>query len=149
MSAKGFEAPGTGNALNFAGTKYEGLEVTVDSVPFGMLMAVMGDYEAATSGALTSAQAMPLIDRLIDRFGELLESWNVTRRGEPVPPTAEGLRSLDAAFVLEIMGAWLTGSVQADEELGKDSGSGGTSAAELEAMAALSASLPSSSPQRL
>ena len=52
-------------------------------------------------------------------------------------------------FAMTVIGAWLTGSVQADEDLGKGSASGGTSPEELAAMAAASSSLPSSEPQKL
>ena len=74
----------------------------------------------------------------------MLEDWNVTRKGEAVPPTYEGLLTLDTQFVMAIVGAWLTGTTGADEELGKDSPSGGSSQEALTAAAALSSSLPSS-----
>lgn len=140
----GFEAPGTGQQLDFTGTKYEGLAVTVDSAPLGMLTDIMEDYGTLTAEDLDVKTAIPVLKRLLEQFGAVLESWNVQRRGQPVPATYEGLRQLDASFVLDIIGAWLTGTTQADAELGKGSISGGSSPEEQAAMAALSRSLPSS-----
>lgn len=140
----GYEAPGTGSILDFTGTKHEGLEVTVDSAPIGLLTDIMESYSALTAETVDLQAAMPAIVTLLKRFGDVLESWNVTRRGEPVPPTYDGLRLLDTHFVLAIIGAWLTGTTGTDADLGKDSPSGGNSPEEREAMAALSRSLPSS-----
>lgn len=148
----GFEAPGTGNKLDFTGTKYEGLEVAVDSVPLGMLTEIMEDYSALTSLTTETPDmtvALPVVLKLLGQFGEVLESWNVTKRGKPVPATAEGLRSLDLTFAMAIVGAWVTGTAQAPDPLPGSSESGGSSAAALAAMAAASSSLPSSEPQNL
>lgn len=145
----GFEAPGTGTRLDFAGTKYEGLEVTVDSVPLGLLTDIMQDYSALTAEDVDLKAAMPVVMRLLGSFGEVLESWNVEKRGEPVPATAEGLRSLDLMFVMAVIGAWVTGTAQAPDPLPGSSDSGGTSPGALAAMAAASSSLPSSEPQNL
>lgn len=148
----GFEAPGTGRKLSFAGTKYEGLEVTVDSASIGLLTEITEHYAALmalTAEKVELTAAMPALNTLIGMFAGVLESWNVTKRGEPVPPTVEGMQSLDAVFVLEVIGAWLTGTTQADEALGKDSPSGASSQEVLTAAADLSSALPSSGPQRL
>ena len=147
----GFEAPGTGRQLDFKGTPYEGLEVTVDSVSVGLLRKIAGHYESLEAlhakGDLKAAA--PALTMLLELFAGPLESWNVTKRGEPVPATFEGLDSLDVVFAMAIIRAWMTGTVAADEELGKDSPSGESSQEALTAMAAQSSSLPSSPPQRL
>lgn len=140
----GFEAPGTGNVLDFTGTPYEGLEVTVDSAPIGLLTGIMENYSAITGDDVDMKTAGPLLLTLLKQFGEVLEDWNVTRKGEAVPPTYEGLLTLDTQFVMAIVGAWLTGTTGADDDLGKDSDSGGSSQEALTAAAALSSSLPSS-----
>ncbi len=147
----GFEAPGTGKILTFEGTPYEGLEVTVDSASIGLLTGVAEHYEALAGLTAESdlKSALPALNKLLSLFAGVLEGWNVTKRGKPVPATLAGLQSLDVLFVIGIVRAWLTGSVQADEELGKDSGSGETSPEALTAAAALSSALPSSEPQRL
>jgi hypothetical protein len=145
----GFEAPGTGNKLDFTGTKYEGLEVTVDSAPLGLLTGVMEDYTVLTAEQVDLAAAMPVVTKLLDNFAAVLEDWNVEKHGKPVPPTIEGLRTLDLQFVMAVIGAWLTGTAQAPDPLPGNSGSGMTSPEELAAMAAASSSLPSSEPQNL
>lgn len=144
MTAMGYEAPGTGQKLDFTGTAYEGLEVTVDSAPLSVLLDVMEHYGALTSESLDVPTAATVFRQLLEGFGLVLESWNVTKRGSEVPATLDGLKSLDSTFVLAIIGAWLTGTSAAGEELGKDSPDGGISPEAREAMAALSKSLPSS-----
>jgi hypothetical protein len=144
VTGMGYEAPGTGNVLDFTGTPHEGLEVTVDSVSIGTLTDIMEDYSALTAEDVDLKAAVPVLLRLLKQFGEVLESWNVERRGVPVAPDYGGLRLLDSSFVLAIIGAWLTGTTGAGEVLGKDSPSGGSSPEGQKAMAALSRSLPSS-----
>lgn len=140
----GFEAPGTGKLLNFDGTPLEGLEVRCDDAPTGLLTDIMEDYAALAGDELDVQAAVPVIRRLLESFGGVIEEWNVTRKGQPVPPTYEGLRTLGITFVLQVVGAWLTGTTEAGGELGKDSTSGTTSDRELlTAAAALSSSLPS------
>ena len=149
----GFEAPGTGNVLTFKDPKYKGLEVVVDSVPLGTALSMAGDYDTANAATASGniGAALPVIDQLLRQFGAVLESWNVEKRGKPVPPTYEGLLTLDSTFAMVIVGAWVTGSTgpDPDGDLGKGSPSGGPSPEGLAAMAALSSSLPSSEPQRL
>lgn len=146
----GFEVgAGTGTILTFDGTQYEGLEVKIDEVPIGLLMDIAEKYDALTAEEVDMKAGMKLFRDLIESFATVLEEWNVTRKGEPVPATLDGLRLMGRTFVMAILGAWFNGTVQADEELGKDSGSGTTSPEALTAMAAQSSSLPSSPPQRL
>jgi hypothetical protein len=146
----GFEVSTTGSVLTFPeDSKLAGLEVTVDEAPMGLLLDIMEDYAVLSSGALDIKAAARVLKSLTENFAAVLESWNATRKGKPVPATLEGLRSLGQGFVMPVIGAWLTGRTQADEDLGKGSPNGGTSPEALEAMAALSTSLPSSSPQRL
>ena len=144
----GFEVSGTGQKLDFTGTKYEGLEVTIDAAPLGLLLDVAEKYSTLTDGDVDMKAAMPIMSALVERFADVLEEWNVTRKGEPVPADLAGLRSLDAKFVLAVIGAWVTGTAEADDDLGKDSPSGGSSPEALTAAAALSSSLPSSSPPK-
>lgn len=147
--AGGFDLATTGHVLTFEGTPYEGLEVTVDEAPLGLLLAIMQDYSKITGEDLDLEGAAGVLTSLMEAFAGVLEGWNLKRKGKPVPPTLDGLRTVGSNFFLAVVGAWLTGNVEADEDLGKGSGSGGTSEEERAAMAALSSALPSSSPQRL
>jgi hypothetical protein len=145
-----FEVSTTGSVLTFPeGSKYAGLEVTVDEAPVGLLLDIMENYSKLAGAEIDMKTAAAVFPVLLGGFAVVLEDWNLTRKGEPVPPTLEGLRTLGQSLVLAVIGAWLTGKTSADEELGKDSGSGASSQEVLTAAAGLSSSLPSSSPQRL
>ena len=147
----GFEVGGgTGTILTFEGTAYAGLEVKVDEPPIGLLLDIGEKYEALTSGDVVTMQdQVKLIRELMGGFAQVLEEWNVTRKGKPVPATLEGLRLMGHKFVVAVIGAWFTGTVAVSDDLGKGSASGGTSPEELAATAALSSSPLSSEPQRL
>lgn len=140
----GFEVATTGNVLDFTGTKYEGLEVTTDEAPLGVLLDVMEDFARLEGRDVDVPTAARVLASLTKNFAQVLEEWNATRKGVPVPPTEEGLRSLGSAFVMDVVRAWLTGTAAPDDDLGKDSPSGETSPEELTAAAGLSRSLPSS-----
>lgn len=150
MGVGGFEVSTTGSVLKFPeGSKYHGLEVTVDEAPVGLLLEIMENYSKLSGETVDMAVAAKVLPPLLKSFASVLESWNVTRKGKAVPATLEGLKSLGQEFVLTVVGAWLTGSTSVDDDLGKGSASGGTSPEALAAMAALSSALPSSEPQRL
>jgi len=138
----GFELSTTGLKLSFSGA-LEGLEVTVDEPPLGLLMDIMERYEKLAGTDLDVKSAAPVLREMLAAFAGVLEDWNIKRKGVPVPATLEGLRTLGPKLVMEIIGKWLEQATQAPPELGKDSPSGGTSPEELAAMAALSSSLPS------
>lgn len=145
----GFEVSTTGSVLSFPeGSKYAGLTVRLDEAPIGLLTDVMKDYSKFTAGNIGAEEAAKLITALMEGFASVLEEWDAERKGVPVPATLEGVRSLGPKFVLDLIGAWITGSVAVDDDLGKDSPNGGTSPEELAQMAALSQSLPSSPAQK-
>lgn len=119
----GYRPPTTGQKLDFTGTPYEGLEVTVDSAPIGVVLGITEMFAAARKPGDTPGA----VRDLLAKFAAVLESWNVEdRNGEPVPPTVEGLLAQDTAFVMAVIEAWLTGTTGAGEELGKGSSSGAT-----------------------
>lgn len=134
----GYEPPGSGQKLDFSETAYAGLEVTMDAISLGDLLDIQDLADTAAAGTGAAAREM------IARFAKCLESWNVTRGGEPVPATLEGALSLDAVFVGAIVRAWTQGTAEAPPPLPGGSGSGGTSAEEpIPGLAAASRSLPS------
>ena len=139
----------TGSVLTFPdGSRYAGLVVKLDEPPIGMVADVMRKYARFTSGNVTADEAAALVESLTEGFAGVLEEWDAERKGVPVPATLEGVRSLGTTFVMGLIGAWVTGAVTVDEDLGKGSGSGGTSPEALAAMAAASSSPASSSPQK-
>lgn len=127
-----FEAPETIYKLDFSDTQYTGLEIAVRGTTIDELLqleTLMEDPEK--------------VRHLFEAFAGLIVSWNVTRKGEPVPMTAQGLRSLEDSFVMAVISAWYRSVVQAPPPLPGTSGSGGTSPEAALDLASQSASLPS------
>jgi hypothetical protein len=145
----GFEVSTTGSVLTFPpDSKYAGLEVRLDEAPIGLLTDVMESYVKFTAGNISADEAARLVKSLTEGFASVLEEWNAERKGVPVPATLDGVRSLGPTFLMGVIGAWVTGTVGVDDDLGKGSPSGGSSAEGAAAMAALSSSLPSSPQQK-
>lgn len=122
----GFEPPSSGQKLDFSDTAYAGLEVTMDAISLGELLDIQDLSDAAADGTAAGS----VVRELCARFAKCLESWNVTRKGEPVPPTLEGVLSQDAAFIVAIIQSWQQGMAAAPPPLPGGSLSGGTSAEE-------------------
>lgn len=135
----GFVPPTTGVKLEFEGTQYEGLEVTMDSVSTGTVLDIMELFESAKSGDVKAFRV------LLDGFSAALESWNIEDRktGEPVPATLDGLRTLDFTLAMAIIGGWVGTVTSAPPPLPGGSPSGGISREEQTTLAGLSSSLPS------
>jgi hypothetical protein len=94
----GFRPKRTPFALDFSGTEYEGLEVTVRPLP----MVVMMDVIAAAG-----ARDLAAVRHLHATFGYALESWNVEDDdGQPVPADVDGLLSQDGRFVNAVIEKW-------------------------------------------
>ncbi len=77
-----------------------GLEVMAREPTMEQLfeMQGMGDVDAKT---LDEAK----MKALFGMFAGLLESWNVTRKGEPVPATYEGIVTTSPGFIFKIVNA--------------------------------------------
>jgi hypothetical protein len=115
----GFEPPRSGQKLDFSETAYAGLEVTMDAVSLETLLDIQELAEAVDQPGN--------VRKLFRAFADCLESWNVTRAGEPVPATYEGVIKQDAGFVLALVESWQQGLAQAPPPLPGTSPSGGTS----------------------
>jgi hypothetical protein len=57
----------------------------------------------------TNEEAKAELARLYGIFAEHIQSWNLERKGQPVPITADGLMSLDREFSKLATTAWLRG----------------------------------------
>ena len=99
----------------------EALKFELDAISLGDLLAIQEQAEDVSAGKGAR--------KLFAMFADCLESWNVTRRGVPVPPTLEGVLQQDAAFILAVVTAWQQGMAQAPPPLPGGSPSGGSSAA--------------------
>ncbi|MFD5697439.1 hypothetical protein [Streptomyces lasiicapitis] len=87
--------------LAFEGEEYEGLEVRIRGLNTGQMIDL--DTARADGGEEAIQSMLRLMaDRLIE--------WNVDHpdTGEPVPPTFDGVRSLDLEFNWAIIDAWQT-----------------------------------------
>jgi hypothetical protein len=134
----GFEPPSSGQKLDFSETAYAGLEVTMDAVSLGDLLDIQDLADAALGGGSKAARA------LFGKFAAVLESWNVTKGGVPVPPDLDGVLSQDAAFITAVVVAWQQGLYEAPPPLPGGSPSGGISPGESTlGLAGASRSLPS------
>lgn len=129
----GFEPPSTGQKLDFSETEHAGLEVTMGGIPLGDLLDIADLAETASLGEGAR--------ELVAKFAGWLESWNVTSGGEPVPPTLDGVRSLDAVFAASIIQAWRNSVMSAPPPLPAGSPSGGSSEEVPTGLAAASRSL--------
>jgi len=121
----GFQMEETHYKLQFEGDAYDGLEVTVREISVGELTELAGLVSSVSS---TSAlDKVAAIGRIFTILGESLVSWNVERKGQPVPADESGVRVQNLTFIMTVVQAWMT--QMADVTVPLDSGStdGGTS----------------------
>lgn len=120
----GFEPSRTVLQLVFEAPSLDGLEVSM-YVPslgeFERLTAMSGELsDAAANGSLSAGQAKEAVS-LYETLAEYMKSWNVTRDGEPVSTTIDGLRTQEVLFLNTIMGAWMKAVGEVDAPLGSGS----------------------------
>lgn len=85
--------------LDFSGTEYEGLEVTMRPVPMSVLMDIAATAVSGNPAGFSHVAAT---------FGYAVESWNVEDDdGHPVPADTDGLMSQDPRFVSAVIDTWL------------------------------------------
>ena len=118
----GFEAPETLYKLTWEDPAMAGLEVAVSEPSIDQLMTMTG-----MSGATEKDMSPEKLRAVFAVFAGLLESWNVERKGEPVPATYEGVISLSPPFVNKIIGAVGREFAKPDPTLPPGSSGGGTS----------------------
>jgi hypothetical protein len=102
--------------LDFTGTEYDGLEVTVRGVSTGQALDIdTAQNDSSDEGMRTMLEL--LAAQLID--------WNVEDDdGQPVPANLDGIRAQEIALNLAIINAWQTAmaGVPAPLESGSTSG---------------------------
>lgn len=95
----GFRPKRTPFKLDFSGTEYEGLEITVRPVP----MTVMLDVAAACA-----APDAATMRHVAATFAYALESWNLEDDdGQPVAADPDGLLNQDGRFVNSVIQKWV------------------------------------------
>ncbi|GAA2209314.1 hypothetical protein GCM10009850_047720 [Nonomuraea monospora] len=102
----GYKRPAKIYKLVFAEDDMAGLEVKARSMSTGDLldMAPLLDLKLSAS---PTAEEMESIAELLERFADVLVSWNLEDEDDqPVPATLEGLLDQDIDFVMRIIMAW-------------------------------------------
>ncbi|MFI8301571.1 hypothetical protein ACIGCZ_37315 [Streptomyces nigra] len=114
-------------ALDFTGTDWEGLEVSMRGMTVGEELDLAGnDISAAL---------------IVEELTKRLISWNVEdEEGRPVPTTMDGVRTQDGAMILAILDALRQANSGVPAPLPETSPSGETSPAPPIPMAPLSQS---------
>lgn len=135
MSDDGFEFEGNVYTLAFRTPSHRGLEVRAESVALGefrrlirLAVTLHGDDGKPKDKRKFTPEDVEALDGLIEGFSQALVSWNLKKKGVPVPATPEGLAGMPLEFVFPIIMEWFTaiGGVAEDSALGKDFASGVT-----------------------
>jgi hypothetical protein len=111
-----------------------GLRVRVEGLSTGDLLDFIGLADQIPGGG--SAQKLDpetkqTVLLLMETLAGALVEWNVADRdGKVRPADMEGLRACNLALVMDIATAWVSAQTDVDGDLGKDSGSAGTSGLE-------------------
>lgn len=121
----GFEPQETLYRLTWEDPAMAGLEVTVREPSIDQLLSMdaMGDMGGDGGKGMDTEK----VRGAFQIFAGLLESWNVERRGEPVPATYEGVISQSTGFIMKIISAMGREFAKPDPTLPPGSSGGGTS----------------------
>lgn len=114
----GFEVQETRARLQFTDPSFNGLEVVCALIPLDELAAA-ASLADVDSDNVTPADLMK-VQQLRDAFAGALRSWNLTRKGKPVPATLAGVKSLDLVFVLQLIEPWIENSATVAAQLAAD-----------------------------
>lgn len=114
------------------------LEVRARSAPLGTFLDMTA---LASIGSNPTPADIAKVGDLLLGFATVLKEWNVEDDdGQPVPPTEQGLRSLEFPFVFRIIAAWIKATAGVAAPLGPASSGGEPSEVPLPPMAPLSTS---------
>lgn len=87
--------------------KLHGLELTVESVPMGLLFDMI-EVASSFDPDKINVTDLPKVFVLFEYFAEALVKWNlVDKNDEPVPATLDGLKSQDFPFILDLIQIWM------------------------------------------
>lgn len=96
----GYEPKRQNVRLVFDDPEMNGLEVSCRPVSMDTFL----DIATLDAGDISPVE----VRRIVERFGdEILDSWNVTNDGQPVPPTLPGFVSQERTFCEAIIKAWI------------------------------------------
>jgi hypothetical protein len=98
--------------MEFTDPEYEGLEITVRSIPIRNLQHLMSLDPESTDLKVRSES----IDQMTRAFAEALVSWNMTdENGEPLPTTLEYIESEDVDFIMSCIAQWMNAISRVDD----------------------------------
>jgi len=110
--------------------EFHGLEIVTKSVPIGTLLAILRVAGKGGTGR-PGVDDVEAVAGMFDEFGNALIEWTMEHpdTGEPVPASADGLRSLDTDLVTRLAMEWVQAVLGAAAPLGAGSSSGRPAAA--------------------
>lgn len=132
--------------LVFTDPDLRGLEITAHSGTVADFMKATGLNEDATlnAGGVTLPDNVPLPLTLLQNVAQYIDSWNLEDdQGAAVPVSWDALKDLEITVARSIVKAWLEAVSGVPADLGKESGSGGTSPEEPPGLDTASRSLES------
>lgn len=104
----GFRPKSAPFKLDFSGTEYDGLEITVRPVPLAVMLDMVAACAAWTPETMRHVAAT---------FTYSLESWNLEGDdGEIVATDADGLLSQDGRFVNAVIGKWIESTAARNQQ---------------------------------
>lgn len=105
----GFEYNPKLRKLIFEDPEMAGLEARVKLPAMAVVLKV-----ASMQGARVDADGFK---DLVADFADCLVEWNLEKKGEPVPPTLEGLLEQDQDLLIMLVDAWQSGLAGVDAPL--------------------------------
>lgn len=118
----GYEVPDDTYRLVFTDPEHEGIVVRARKMSLGERTHVWFDLALEPTDDAKTFRAKQ--QELHELFVDHLLEWNLTRKGQPIPQTYEGLMSLDGDFVGLLVGTWQAGRAAVPAPLDSDSSSG-------------------------
>lgn len=103
---QGYQVPEDILRLEFTDPSFDGLVVRAYPAEWATIKAarVLRDIDDTKP---LSNQAFEVVQKVIAGFASALIDWNLERRGQPVPATAEGVDSLQWPWVWQLVDAWM------------------------------------------
>lgn len=108
--------------LKFEDPDFEGIEVKIRATSLGRVLELRDQADAARNG-----RGLDELSGLVDEFVAKLESWNIEDDDGPIPPTRDGLLTLNLSDAVYLITSWFDAMMSVDDESGKASTSGGSS----------------------
>lgn len=104
--------------LNFDGTDWDGMQVTLSRLSLGEVLSVQNLDTSNSDG----------MKELFMLLASHLVEWNLSRPdGTEVPATYEGVTEQDVDMLMDVLNAWVEATTSVKDDLGKASTSGPTS----------------------